>query len=259
MADSSSTVRLYRPVKQDQDIPIRIRLCISPSVRPVENNPCGWLDIVDCLANATQKSSVVISHGVLLQAPSVRISPYLAKRLRSLAKGRRWIPPVPMLLLLKICRGPEYSTKPVLATLQEKCSFWTGKRQVRYAQSFYTCIVHMVHGSHCRGSIRSAQFAGVTGGPMSVTIICGDRPVSVASAMAEGNNLWLSLDDLRATIGHRQDAQGYFAEAKRLHPENWSFKRQSWELEEPGKASGPEFWAVVETLEEKPYYPPVNL
>jgi hypothetical protein len=59
--------------------------------------------------------------------------------------------------------------------------------------------------------------------------------------------------------GHRQDAQGYFAEAKRLHPENWSFKRQSWELEEPGKASGPEFWAAVEALEEKPYYPPVNL
>ena len=59
--------------------------------------------------------------------------------------------------------------------------------------------------------------------------------------------------------GRQQDAQRYFAEAKRLHPENWSFKRQSWELEEPGKASGPEFWAAVEALGEKPYYPPVNL
>ena len=59
--------------------------------------------------------------------------------------------------------------------------------------------------------------------------------------------------------GHRQEAQWYFAEATRLHPENWSFKRQSWELEEPGKASGPEFWAAVEALGEKPYYPPVNL
>jgi hypothetical protein len=59
--------------------------------------------------------------------------------------------------------------------------------------------------------------------------------------------------------GHRQDAQRYFAEAKRLHPENWSFKRQSWALEEPGKASGPEFWAAVEALGETPYYPPVNL
>jgi hypothetical protein len=59
--------------------------------------------------------------------------------------------------------------------------------------------------------------------------------------------------------GHRQAAQRYFAEAKRLHPENWSFTRQSWALEEPGKASGPEFWAAVEALGEKPYYPPVNL
>jgi hypothetical protein len=59
--------------------------------------------------------------------------------------------------------------------------------------------------------------------------------------------------------GHRHAAQRYFAEAQRLHPENWSFTRQSWELEEPGKASGPEFWAAVEALGEKPYYPPVNL
>jgi uncharacterized membrane protein len=59
--------------------------------------------------------------------------------------------------------------------------------------------------------------------------------------------------------GHRSDAQRYFAEAKRLHPENWSFKRQSLELEETGKAFGPEFWAEVDALEEKPYYPPVKL
>jgi hypothetical protein len=43
---------------------------------------------------------------------------------------------------------------------------------------------------------------------MSVTIIDGDRPVSVASAMAEGNNLWLSLDDLRATTGWELKPQG---------------------------------------------------
>jgi len=59
--------------------------------------------------------------------------------------------------------------------------------------------------------------------------------------------------------GHRQEAQRYFAEATRLHPESWSFKRQRWALEEPGKASGPEFWAAVEALGEKPYYLPVNL
>jgi AhpC/TSA family len=43
---------------------------------------------------------------------------------------------------------------------------------------------------------------------MSVTIIYGDRPVSVASATAEGDNLWLSLDDLRATTGWEFKPQG---------------------------------------------------
>jgi hypothetical protein len=59
--------------------------------------------------------------------------------------------------------------------------------------------------------------------------------------------------------GHARDAQSYFAEAKRLCPESWNFKRQSWELEELGKASGPEFWAAVEALGEKAYYPLVQL
>ena len=43
---------------------------------------------------------------------------------------------------------------------------------------------------------------------MSVTIIYGDRSVSVASTTAEGNNLWLSLDDLRATTGWELKPQG---------------------------------------------------
>jgi hypothetical protein len=43
---------------------------------------------------------------------------------------------------------------------------------------------------------------------MSVTIIYGDRPVSVAIATAEGNNLWLSLDDLRAATGWELKPQG---------------------------------------------------
>ena len=59
--------------------------------------------------------------------------------------------------------------------------------------------------------------------------------------------------------GHARDAQRCFAEAKRLRPESWNFKRQSWELEEVGKASGPEFWAAVDALGEKPYYPPAEL
>ena len=49
------------------------------------------------------------------------------------------------------------------------------------------------------------------------------------------------------------------AEARRLHPESWSYRRQTWELEEPGKAGGLEFWAAVDALGDKPYYSPTVL
>ena len=55
--------------------------------------------------------------------------------------------------------------------------------------------------------------------------------------------------------GRRDDAQAAFAEAKRLRPESWNFKRQAWHLEEPGKSGGAEFWAEVKALGDRPYYP----
>jgi hypothetical protein len=59
--------------------------------------------------------------------------------------------------------------------------------------------------------------------------------------------------------GRADEAQRYFAEAKRLQPDSWNFKRQVWSLEAPGKAGGPEFWAAVDALGEKPYYPDVQM
>jgi uncharacterized protein DUF3322 len=59
--------------------------------------------------------------------------------------------------------------------------------------------------------------------------------------------------------GHAQAAALHLAEARRLHPESWSLRRQTWELEEPGKAGGPEFWAAVDRLGDRPYYPPTLL
>jgi alkyl hydroperoxide reductase subunit AhpC len=55
--------------------------------------------------------------------------------------------------------------------------------------------------------------------------------------------------------GRDDEAQAQLAEAKRLKPDSWAFRRQSWELEEVGKAGGPEFWAAVEALGEHAYYP----
>ena len=44
-----------------------------------------------------------------------------------------------------------------------------------------------------------------------------------------------------------------------MRPESWNFKRQTWELEQAGKASGREFFAEVIGLGEKYYYAPIEL
>jgi len=67
------------------------------------------------------------------------------------------------------------------------------------------------------------------------------------------------LGQFLSSRGHTQAAAPYLAEARRLHPESWSFRRQTWELEEPGKAGSPEFWAAVDALGDRPYYPPAKL
>jgi hypothetical protein len=43
---------------------------------------------------------------------------------------------------------------------------------------------------------------------MQTTVIYGDRPSSVAGAVAEGDNLWLSLDDLQKASGWELKPQG---------------------------------------------------
>lgn len=59
--------------------------------------------------------------------------------------------------------------------------------------------------------------------------------------------------------GYAQAAAPYLAAARRLYPESWRSRRQTWELEEPGKAGGAEFWAAVDALGDRPCYPPTVL
>lgn len=59
--------------------------------------------------------------------------------------------------------------------------------------------------------------------------------------------------------GQAEAAQRWFHEAQRLRPESWNYKRQAWSLEEPGKAGGPEFWAAVDALGDKRYYPDIEM
>jgi hypothetical protein len=59
--------------------------------------------------------------------------------------------------------------------------------------------------------------------------------------------------------GREGEADRHFAEASRLHPDSWNMWRQAADLAAVGKASGPEFWARVQALGDKPYYPQPDL
>jgi len=59
--------------------------------------------------------------------------------------------------------------------------------------------------------------------------------------------------------GRAAEGDAEMAEASRLHPESWTIWRQAADLDEVGKASGPQFWARVKALGDKHYYPPARL
>ncbi len=61
------------------------------------------------------------------------------------------------------------------------------------------------------------------------------------------------------THGRSEEGDRQLAEASRLHPDSWSMWRQAADLDEVGKASGPEFWQRVLALGDRPYYPPPKL
>ncbi len=59
--------------------------------------------------------------------------------------------------------------------------------------------------------------------------------------------------------GNTAEGDRQMNEASNLHPESWSLWRQAADLDEVGKASGPDFWKRVQALGERPYYPPPKL
>jgi hypothetical protein len=59
--------------------------------------------------------------------------------------------------------------------------------------------------------------------------------------------------------GREAEAQAAFAQASRLHPESWAIWRQAAGKNASGLAAGPDFWARVDALGDKPYHRPVDL
>jgi hypothetical protein len=59
--------------------------------------------------------------------------------------------------------------------------------------------------------------------------------------------------------GRADEGQQQIAQATRLHPDSWAMWRQAAAKNERGLASGPEFWARVDALGKRPYYPPADI
>jgi hypothetical protein len=66
---------------------------------------------------------------------------------------------------------------------------------------------------------------------------------------------WFRLGTFLHHGGRPAPAQLAFARARELHPDSWNYLRQSLHLKEAGAAGGPAFWAAVDALGERRYYP----
>jgi tetratricopeptide (TPR) repeat protein len=59
--------------------------------------------------------------------------------------------------------------------------------------------------------------------------------------------------------GKRDEAAVHFAEASRLHPDSWNIWRQAAKKDATGLAAGPDFWARVDALGNRPYHRPIDM
>lgn len=80
------------------------------------------------------------------------------------------------------------------------------------------------------------------------------RLPEVSEAMAEAHARFRLGAALRRQ-GREAEAAAQWAEASRLHPDSWAMWRQAAPKDERGLASGAAFWARVDALGERPYYP----
>jgi tetratricopeptide (TPR) repeat protein len=77
-------------------------------------------------------------------------------------------------------------------------------------------------------------------------------------AVAEAHAHFRLAQHLRR-IGREDEAQAAYARATALHPDSWARWRQAAPKDARGLAAGGAFWARVEALGERPYYPPARI
>ena len=100
------------------------------------------------------------------------------------------------------------------------------------------------HGEHSRHALDAAR--------VTARLTAADPVIAMAHA-----HFRLGQHLLRD--GQTEQAQDQFAQAIRLHPDSWNIWRQTAAKDARGLAAGPEFWARVDALGDRPYYAPVAI
>ena len=67
------------------------------------------------------------------------------------------------------------------------------------------------------------------------------------------------LGQLLLRAGQEAQGRAQLDTASQLHPDSWAIWRQHAERDARGLAAGPAFWARVDALGDKPYYPPAQI
>jgi hypothetical protein len=75
-----------------------------------------------------------------------------------------------------------------------------------------------------------------------------------SDAVAEAHALF-QLGQHLLRLGQLDEAQALLARATALHPDSWAMWRQAAPKNERGLAAGDSFWARVDALGDRPYYP----
>lgn len=77
-------------------------------------------------------------------------------------------------------------------------------------------------------------------------------------AVAEAH-AWFRLGQHLLRQGQAAEAGDAFGRAVALHPDSWAMWRQTAAKDARGLAVGAEFWARVDALGDRPYYPPADI
>src|SRR5438132_7460291 len=74
VGNGCGTVALHRSVEQDQEIPIGVRLRITPGTGPVEDNARGWIESLERIAETLQENVITIGHAAMLHTCAISVS-----------------------------------------------------------------------------------------------------------------------------------------------------------------------------------------